>query len=190
MTDSFEVLGIKRRFHLGETGLEDLERRFHRLSRENHPDRFTTLGASAQKASLARMSELNQAYRTLKDTQARRAHLLELEKISLSESAKSSQIPLELAEGWFELQDALMEDPEGAPAKLAEFEDDFNGLNADREGEIADLEKQADEAADRGDTAAYRGLLNQIAEVIRQQSYLSSMSRDIERLRDKLTKAS
>jgi molecular chaperone HscB len=183
MTDYFEVLGVPRRFSLDPA---DLERRFYQLSRENHPDRFTTEGMSAQKASLTRMSELNQAYRALKAPVSRREHLLELEGVGLTAAAKSSQIPMELAEGWFELQDALMEDPAGAAERFAAFEAEFLALNREREAALQDLERQADRAAAGQDLGAYRGFLAQIAEAVRQQSYLSSMGRDIERLKPKL----
>jgi molecular chaperone HscB len=180
VTDFFEILGVPRRFALDGV---DLERRFYGLSRENHPDRFTTAGAQAQQLSLEKMSQLNLAYRALKDPSQRRDHLLELEGVVLSEKAQSSQIPMELAEGWFELQDALMEDPAGAPAKLAKFEREFTALKGASESAIAALEHEADQALDLGDQAAYRGFLAQIADSIRQQSYLNSMARDIERLK-------
>jgi molecular chaperone HscB len=178
--DFFEILGVPRRFVLDGT---DLESRFYQLSRENHPDRFTTAGARAQQLSLEKMSQLNQAYRALKDPSQRRDHILELEGVAISEKAQSSQVPMDLAESWFELQDALMEDPAAATAKLAEFEKEFVALKNSRESAIAALEHEADQALDRSDWVAYRGFLAQIADSIRQQSYLNSMARDIERLK-------
>lgn len=177
MIDCFSALGVKRRFALDSA---DLERRYYQISREIHPDRFTTGGADAQRLSLEKMSDLNQAYRTLKDPVSRRSHLLELEGLVVSQG---SQIPMELAEGWFELQDALMEDPGAAQAKLAQFEAEFAALKQTRERQIAELERQADLEAERVHLDAYRAILAQIAEVIRQESYLSSMERDIERIK-------
>ena len=45
----------------------ELEKKFYALSRRLHPDRFAAKPASEQEAALAASSNLNDAYRTLKD---------------------------------------------------------------------------------------------------------------------------
>jgi molecular chaperone HscB len=172
LADYFEILGVPRRFGLD---LTELERKFYQLSREHHPDRFTRGGANDQKSSLLKMSELNQAYRALKSPEQRRDHLLALEGIAISAEAQASQIPMELAESWFEVQDDL--------TRLPAFEAEFGALVQTGRKEVESLEAQADQAQDQGDLDGYRRYLRQIAEAIRQQSYLSSMARDIERLK-------
>ena len=122
MKNYFTVLGVEKKF---AQDLSRLEKNYYLLSRALHPDRFTGASAAAKEHSLARMSFLNDAYRTLKDSEERRAYYLNLEKIaSPSSSAQASKPPMppELAESWFDLQDALMEANGGGEARAQAFE--------------------------------------------------------------------
>jgi molecular chaperone HscB len=169
--DYFAFLGVSRRFR---QDLSVLERRFYELSREFHPDRFTTSGADAQRASLEKMSLLNQAYRTLKDPIERRNYLLKLEGVE-----GKSQAPAELAEEWFEVQDALMEDPAGAPAKIAAFEKHLADVRAQTEASLLAQETELDQGAPRE-------AWHQLAQTADRLNYLKSMDRDLERVRGRL----
>jgi molecular chaperone HscB len=120
--DYFEFLGVPRRF---QQDVRALEKRFYELSREFHPDRFTTSGVEAQRLSLEKMSLLNQAYQTLKDPAERRGYLLKLEGIE-----SKSKAPAELAEAWFEAQEKSDEDP----AALEGFGIDFGSGGFARSG--------------------------------------------------------
>ena len=53
-----------------------LEKQFYALSRKLHPDRFASKPAAEQEAALAASSQLNDAYRTLKDPILRTQYLL------------------------------------------------------------------------------------------------------------------
>ena len=55
-----------------------LQRRFHSLSSEWHPDRFTN--ADEKKSAQQRFSEINHACQTLRSPKSRLGHLLELEQ--------------------------------------------------------------------------------------------------------------
>ncbi len=53
-----------------------LEKQFYALSRKLHPDRFAVKPAAEQEAALAQSSQLNDAYRTLKEPILRTQYLL------------------------------------------------------------------------------------------------------------------
>jgi molecular chaperone HscB len=164
----FQVFGLPVRFQLDEG---ELQRKFYELSRENHPDRFAGKGAQALQASLTQMSRVNQAYSVLKDRRSRREHILALTGAASSSGARGS-IPMELAENWFELQDALLEDPEGAVERAAEFRKELEDFESRREQQAQALER----AFDQGDASS----ASKLAEIIREQSYLQSLKRDLD----------
>ncbi|MCU1307958.1 MAG: heat shock protein DnaJ-like protein [Acidobacteriaceae bacterium] len=102
--------------------LPALEREFYRLSRKLHPDVFARASAQEQQWSLEKSSQLNDAYRTLKDPIARTQYLLELEGVKLEEQSsaatlvartsgeeKKQVVPPELLEEVFELNMQLQE---------------------------------------------------------------------------------
>src|SRR5437016_14266649 len=86
-TDYFSVFNLPRKLNLDTAALE---RDFYRLSRELHPDRFVRASKEEQDAALERSSQLNDAYRTLKDPIARTQYLLELEGVKLEEQSATA----------------------------------------------------------------------------------------------------
>jgi molecular chaperone HscB len=73
--DRFFVLGVPRKYSVD---LSAAETNFKKLSRQVHPDRFATADPRARKAALSRTVQLNEAWRTLKDSMRRAEYLLEL----------------------------------------------------------------------------------------------------------------
>lgn len=179
--DFFDLFGFPRRFGIDRAALE---RRFYELSRETHPDRFATAGAEALRRAVERMSLLNEAYRTLKDPVERRQYFLRLEGFEQPAEKGSAQIPAELAESWFELQDTLMENPDGAAAKVAAFERELADLRARAAEKLSAIERGIDEAASGGQVS--REWLQRLSDGIREQSYLKSMERDVERIKARI----
>jgi molecular chaperone HscB len=175
--DHFEALGAPRRFGQDRPRLE---KRFYELSRALHPDRFSALGGEAHRLSLARMSALNRAWATLKSADATRDHLLSLEGAK-PDADKKGQLPLELAEGWFEIQDLLAEDPTRAGPRLAAFELELRELQSREQARLARLEAEWDEAT--GASSGRTAILGRISEAIRALSYLKSMQRDVDRIK-------
>lgn len=182
--DSFHVFGFDRRFGIDRN---ELERRFYQISRALHPDRFTTAGSEQKRHSLERMSVVNEAYRTLRDPAALRQHLIDLEGAKLPEKSQA-ELPLELAESWFELQDALTESPATAHAKLETFETGLRTLQASGQAQLVAIEREIDQALDSGaEEGARRELFGKLARAEQAQNYLYSMERDIGRIRGKLS---
>ena len=81
----FSFFGLPRKLELDEAVLE---REFYTLSRKLHPDVYSRASAREQAWSLEKTSQLNDAYRTLKDPISRTEYLLTLEGIQLEEQSK------------------------------------------------------------------------------------------------------
>ena len=81
---------------------------FHKLSWKLHPDNFTRATEHERNLSLERSSQLNDAYRTLRDPLARVEYLL-LRLGLRKEGATKQQAPPELLEEVFEFNESLDE---------------------------------------------------------------------------------
>ncbi|MGZ4825927.1 MAG: Fe-S protein assembly co-chaperone HscB, partial [Terriglobales bacterium] len=86
-TDYFTFFGLPRKLTL-DTSL--LEREFYVLSRKLHPDIYARATGQEQHWSLEKSSQLNDAYRTLRDPIARTEYLLKLEGVQLEEQSKAA----------------------------------------------------------------------------------------------------
>ncbi len=77
---------MPRRFHLDA---EALERRYLELSKRHHPDRFAKAAPRERTLALLRSTEINDAYRVLKDQVRRAEYLLKLEGLDVAEEKPS-----------------------------------------------------------------------------------------------------
>ncbi|HVA81848.1 MAG TPA: hypothetical protein VNF29_13055 [Candidatus Binataceae bacterium] len=100
--DCFAALGLPNKLAL-EPGA--LERVYHDLSRQIHPDRFAQAPVRARDASLRSTALLTRSYRTLRDPVTRGRYWLEMRGEKLSDDNK--QVPPEIAEAVFEVQEQL-----------------------------------------------------------------------------------
>ena len=185
-TDFFSFFGLPRRLELDEP---TLEREFYALSRKLHPDVYTRASAREQAWSLEKTSQLNDAYRTLKDPISRTEYLLLLEGIQLDEQSKTATeaaraagvdkkqtVPAELLEEAFELNMLLEE------AKMGGVNDDLREqLVTTRAGLTARLNTMQEELRaawkqwDSGDSEATALMVD----VLNRRSYLRNLVRDI-----------
>jgi molecular chaperone HscB len=185
-TDFFSFFGLPRRLEMEEA---ELEREFYALSRKLHPDVYSRASAREQAWSLEKTSQLNDAYRTLKDPISRTEYLLMLEGIQLDEQSKTATekarasgvdkkqtVPAELLEEAFELNMLLEE------AKMGSVDDDLRGqLDTTREQLTARLNAMQDELRaawkrwDDGDSEA----TVQMVDLLNRRSYLRNLVRDI-----------
>jgi len=141
---------------------EALRAKFYELSKIVHPDRFADSHGQEATYSARWASLVNRAYQTLRDREKTALYLLGGE-------LKSNKVPLDLAETYFDLQDALGE-PDGK-AKLVEFQ--------------KDLQKQR-EASEAGWAAVNEKWLatkdnSLIQTQLTRDRYLDSMLADIEK---------
>jgi len=85
--DHFEVLGMPRRYHLDAAQLEE---RYLALQKETHPDRFAKAMPRERVEAVVRNTELNDAYRILKNDIRRAEYILKLEGIDIGEEKPRS----------------------------------------------------------------------------------------------------
>jgi molecular chaperone HscB len=117
--DYFSFFGLPYRLNL-DTG--QLEREFYDLSRHLHPDLNAGSSGPEQEWSLEKSSQLNDAYRTLKDPITRTEYLLRVQGVQLEEQSqaateearrtggvKKQVVPPDLLEEVFELNMQLEE---------------------------------------------------------------------------------
>jgi len=117
--DYFTFFGLPLKLNLDTA---QLELDFYALSRKLHPDINARADAPEQEWSLEKTSQLNDAYRTLKDPISRTEYLLRLQGVQLEEqskaateearksgSAKKQVVPPDLLEQVFELNMQLEE---------------------------------------------------------------------------------
>jgi molecular chaperone HscB len=103
--DYFSFLGLPRQLAIDQG---DLERRFHALSRQFHPDYFYNATSAERRASLERSSYLNDAYRMLKNPITRVEYLLRLEGFSVKNAEEAGKlVPAALLEEVFALNEEL-----------------------------------------------------------------------------------
>jgi molecular chaperone HscB len=102
--DCFAALGLPRKLTID---LPALEERYHELGKKIHPDRFASSPPRIRSASLSGAALLTRSYRTLRDPVSRGLYWLELNGEKLAENNK--QVPAELAETVFEVQEQLAE---------------------------------------------------------------------------------
>ncbi len=117
--DYFAFFGLPYKLGLDPA---QLERDFYALSRKLHPDINARADGPEQEWSLEKTSQLNDAYRTLKDPISRTEYLLRLQGVQLEEQSKAATdearrtgtakrqvVPPDLLEEVFELNMQLEE---------------------------------------------------------------------------------
>ncbi|MFI5201482.1 MAG: Fe-S protein assembly co-chaperone HscB [Candidatus Kapaibacterium sp.] len=82
MTDHFLTFGIDRTFNVDR---DRLEKRFHELQSQSHPDRHVSAETERREQALAESSDINAAYRALREPIARAKHLVELYGFPISD---------------------------------------------------------------------------------------------------------
>ncbi len=117
--DYFAFFGLPYKLNIDAA---NLEREFYALSRHLHPDINAISSDKEQEWSLEKSSQLNDAYRTLKDPITRTEYLLRLQGVHLEEQSKAATeearrtgqvkkqvVPPDLLEDVFELNMQLEE---------------------------------------------------------------------------------
>ncbi len=194
----FELFSLPR--HL-QIDLPALERSFYAQSRRLHPDRFASRPPSEQAAALGQSSQLNDAYRTLRDPISRTEYLLSLEGVQLEEQSrqatdaakatgteKKQVAPPDLLEEAFELNMQLEEmrlarkageTDEAAAHDLQAAREHFTGMLDDLGGDLATLWTRWDTAEAAGDGEARLGARNAMVALLNRRSYIRNLVRDV-----------
>ncbi len=202
--DYFSFFGFPRKLNL-DVAL--LEQEFYRLSRKLHPDLYVVASEQEREWSLEKSSQLNDAYRTLRDPVARTEYLLRLEGIKVGEQSKiateearvrgeqkKQAVPPELLEEVFELN-LLLEGfraskrMENANADLAcQLKAARENLGAKLEALSGELESRWKEwdaliaRAEQGGEVTdeqHQQICGRLLDVLNRRTYIRNLVRDV-----------
>jgi molecular chaperone HscB len=196
--DYFTFFGLPRKLNV-DVAL--LEKEFYQLSRKLHPDLYSGADAREQEWSLEQSSQLNDAYRTLKDAIKRTEYLLRLEGVELEEQSKAATeqarasgqvkkqvVPPDLLEEVFDLNMQLEElrmqkkMGEDDPALIEEIGRQKLELEEKHEALLEELKgdwSEWDRAIDSGTEADRLKIRNKMVDVLNRRNYLRNLVRDV-----------
>ena len=196
--DYFTFFALPRKLNIDPVRLE---REFYELSRRLHPDTYARAEQREQEWSLEQSSQLNDAYRTLKDAIKRTEYLLRLEGVELEEQSKAATekarltgqvkkqvVPPDLLEEVFELNMQLEElrvqkklgedDPalieELGKAKL-KLEERMDGLFE----ELRTCWNDWDHLVDVGNEETRRLARDKMVDLLNRRTYIRNLVRDV-----------
>ena len=180
-SDFFATFALPRKLAIDVAALEQ---KFLRLSWKLHPDNFVNAAESERELSLKRSSELNDAYRVLRDPVARVEYLLGIEGERV-EGEKKQQAPPELLEEVFELNESLDELREARESgrdlielksKLESAEDNFEEKLKEVDAQLQSVAKDWDAAFDASaDAATRKKLFARMNELLNRRSYIRNL---------------
>jgi molecular chaperone HscB len=196
--DYFSIFSLPKHLRID---VPDLEKNFYAQSRKLHPDRFAAKPPAEQAEALQRSSDLNDAYRTLRDPIARTEYLLSLQGIVMEEQSrnaadaarsagteKKAVAPPDLLEEAFELNMQLEEMRmarkmgEDDPATRADLEaarERFSAMLADAGTDLEALWGRWDAALDAGDDAGMEAAKDGMVALLNRRSYIRNLVRDV-----------
>ena len=191
--DFFTLFSLPRHLHIDTAALE---KSFYAQSRKLHPDRFAAKPVAEQEAALAASSQLNDAYRTLRDPITRTEYLLSLEGIQLEEQSRAATdaakasgtekkqvAPPDLLEEAFELNMALEELKMGEDAdartQLESERTRFTAMLTETQQRLEQLWSQWDAAETAQDTAAKSAAVQAMVALLNRRSYIRNLVRDV-----------
>src|ERR1019366_78922 len=203
--DYFTFFGLPFRLNLEP---EKLEGEFYALSRHLHPDINAINSDREQQWSLEKSSQLNDAYRTLKDPISRTEYLLRLQGVQLEEqskaateearktgSAKKQVVPPDLLEEAFELNMQLEElrinkkMGEDDPALEKELQDAKQHLASKQNEMLKELSaawSEWDALVERGsagetvEESARATVRDKMLDILNRRTYLRNLLREVD----------
>ena len=180
-SDYFALFELPRKLWLD---IGALEQKFLQLSWKLHPDNFVSATEQEREISLKRSSELNDAYRTLRDPIARVEYLLAIEGTRKNGESRQ-QAPPELLEEVFELNESLDElreaktegiDTASLKHRLETAEKNFEEKLKDVDGALQTKAQDWDAAIDTGADQSVRGkIMDQLNELLNRRSYIRNL---------------
>jgi molecular chaperone HscB len=193
--DYFAFFALPRKLNID---LALLEKDFYELSRRLHPDLSVRRDEREQEWSLEQSSQLNDAYRTLKDSIKRTEYLLRLEGVELEEQSKAATekarasghakkqiVPEGLLEEVFELNMQLEElrmnqkTGENDPALVKDLETHKESLETNFQALADELKTYWSEWDNAAGSAAQKVALGKMADLLNRRSYIRNLVRDV-----------
>jgi molecular chaperone HscB len=185
--DHFSLFGLPRKLWIE---MSTLEKKFLELSWKLHPDKFVNASPADQELSLKGSSELNDAYRVLRDPVGRVEYLLELEGMR-REGEHKQQAPPELLEEVFELNESLDELREAKASgsdlgslkhRLESAEKNFQEKLGEVDALLQKTAQQWDAAIDANASDADRkGIMVRLNELLNRRSYIRNLVANVQK---------
>jgi molecular chaperone HscB len=187
--DYFSFFGLPQKL---QVDLVELEKKFHALSWKLHPDNFGQATERERALAVEQSSQLNDAYRTLRDPVRRVEYLLQRAGVR-KEGTTKQQAPPELLEEVFELNESLDElrsarqsndgsGMAGLKARLEaaqhNFESKLGQVDAELRAAFAKWDAAIDAAAGE---AARAELLAGLNEILNRRSYIRNLVANVQK---------
>jgi len=186
-SDYFAMFEIPRKLWIE---MSALEKKFLQLSWKLHPDNYVNASAEEREISLKRSSELNDAYRTLREPVARVEYLLAIEGARV-EGKNKQQAPPELLEEVFELNESLDELREAKASggdlgslkrRLTAAEKNFQEKLAEVDSELQGAAKEWDAAVEaNANETARKSIMAKLNELLNRRSYIRNLVVNVQR---------
>ncbi|MBI3406241.1 MAG: Fe-S protein assembly co-chaperone HscB [Acidobacteria bacterium] len=187
--DYFSLFDLPQKLQL-DAG--ELEKKFHQLNWKLHPDNFMNASERERALSMEQSSQINDAYRTLRDPIRRVEYLLQRAGVR-KEGTTKQQAPPELLEEVFELNEWLDElrtarqgSEDGEVSELRHrleaaqhnFEQKLGEVDAQLESEFGAWDAALDAGADGSKRAA---LMQRLNEVLNRRSYIRNLVTNVQK---------
>jgi molecular chaperone HscB len=183
--DYFAIFGLPRKLWIE---MSALEQKFLQMSWKLHPDNFVNASEEERDLSLKRSSELNDAYRTLRDPVGRVEYLLAIEG-ARKEGQHKQQAPPELLEEVFELNESLDElreakasegDLAALKSRLESAEKGFQQKLGEVDTQLLVAAKEWD-AALEADAATRRKVMAKLNDLLNRRSYIRNLVNNVQK---------
>ena len=185
--DYFSLFGLPRKLWIE---MSTLEKKFLELSWKLHPDKFVNASPADQERSLKGSSELNDAYRVLRDPVARVEYLLELEGMR-KEGEHKQQAPPELLEEVFELNESLDElrEAKASGSDLGSLKQRLESAEKNFQEKLGEVDAQLQETAQQWDAAIdanasdtdRKAIMVRLNELLNRRSYIRNLVTNVQK---------
>src|SRR5258707_14641297 len=168
--------------------MDGLEKKFLQLSWKLHPDNFVNATEMERELSLKRSSELNDAYRTLRDPVARVEYLLSIEG-ARKEGEHKQQAPPELLEEVFELNESLDElrEAKASGGDLAALKSRLESAEKGFQEKLGEVDAQLQvaarewDAALQGEAAMRKKIMANLNDLLNRRSYIRNLVANVQK---------
>jgi molecular chaperone HscB len=183
--DYFAIFGLPRKLWIE---MSALEQKFLQMSWKLHPDNFVNAPEPERELSLKRSSELNDAYRTLRDPVVRVEYLLEIEG-ARKEGQHKQQAPPELLEEVFELNESLDElrEAKASGGDLGTLKSRLEAAEKNFQEKLGELDTQLQSAALEwdaalpGEAATRKQIKERLNELLNRRSYIRNLVTNVQK---------
>ena len=183
--DYFSIFGLPRKLWIE---MSALEQKFLQMSWKLHPDNFVNASEEDRDLSLKRSSELNDAYRTLRDPVGRVEYLLAIEG-ARKEGEHKQQAPPELLEEVFELNESLDElrEAKASGGDLAALKSRLESAEEGFQQKLGEVDAQLQAAARewdaplQGEGAARKQIMAKLNDLLNRRSYIRNLVASVQK---------